>query len=100
MELILQSKTSIIVFDDFGDFTKDQLEYLNKRFKMKDKRCGTCKFWKRTGPTSGICNALVGRIDVPPWAITAANSCTHRDDYSGVAIPGTAAVCPVWANKE
>jgi hypothetical protein len=45
--------------EDFGDFTEDQLEYLTKRFKMKDKCCGTCKFWHRTGPTSGICKALV-----------------------------------------
>jgi hypothetical protein len=82
--------------EDFGDFTEDQLEYLTKRFKMKDKCCGTCKFWHRTGPTSGICKALVGRMDVPPWAPTAANSCRNQDDYSGVYY----SACLLWTNKE
>ena len=96
MELILQSKTSIIVFDDFGVFTKDQWEYLDKRFNMKDKCCGTCKFWNRTGPTSGICNVLVGRIDIPPWAPRAATSCRNQNDYAGVYY----CACLLWENKE
>ena len=46
-------------------------------------RCGTCFWWKRTGPGCGICKALVGRSDVPEWAWSASNSFRHENDDCG-----------------
>jgi hypothetical protein len=47
------------------------------------RRCGTCFWWKHTGPGCGICKALVGRSDVPEWAWCAANSFRHENDVCG-----------------
>ena len=44
-----------------------------------EQRCGTCAWWKRTGPECGVCEALIGRADVPEWAWRAANSLKHKD---------------------
>lgn len=52
---------------------------------MTIHQCGTCFWWKQTGPECGICEALVGRTDVPEWAWRAANAFTHE-----------AATCTCW----
>jgi hypothetical protein len=50
-------------------------------------RCGTCFWFKRTtgdtGPVNGICNALVGRSDVPEWARLASIAYRHESDDCG-----------------
>ena len=61
-----------------------------RRLNGVDRRCGTCTFWRRSGPTSGICHALKGVTNVPPWAAGASNSCTHQDGYQ---------TCPVWRSR-
>jgi len=41
--------------------------------------CGTCQWWKRTGPTCGICEYLNNRIDVPEWSWSTANDLRNEN---------------------